>query len=118
MLTFEKIALYSSMEVFVWPSGEGKPDPNACLRSALTRLRLTAERVRTVGEPQAVDCGGTEARCVELAVRHRGENLRCLLYAVPARGRSLVLLGAAPERWWRWAEKDFRAFARTLDVVP
>ena len=62
--------------------------------------------------------GGLDARTVEVRAHHRGEHLRCLLTVVRADDRYFMLVGAAPERWWRWAEKDFRAFAASLIVVP
>jgi hypothetical protein len=38
--------------------------------------------------------------------------------AVAAKDRYVLLVGAAPARFWRWAEKDFRALASSLVVAP
>ena len=29
-----------------------------------------------------------------------------------------LLVGAAPARWWRWAERDIRALASSLTLAP
>ncbi|MHC4547253.1 MAG: hypothetical protein ACYTEZ_00630 [Planctomycetota bacterium] len=118
VLAFEKIGLFSSLEVFVYPTGDAPLDVDACLERALARLRLTAESTRVVGEVERCRLARLPARVVRLAARHRRENLRCLVGVVRARDRYLVLVGAAPERWWGWAEDDFARFLDSLVVVP
>jgi hypothetical protein len=119
VLTFEKIGLFASVEVFCHPlSGEARPDADACLERALARLRLTARAVRVAGAVRRRELSGLPARIVAVEARHREEALRCLIGVVRARNRYLVVVGAAPVRWWRWAERDFLAFLDSLVVVP
>jgi hypothetical protein len=119
VLTFEKIGLFASVEVFCHKlTGDKPPSVTACLERALARLRLTARSVRVAAAVERRELSGLPARVVAVDARHRAEQLRCLLGVVRARDRYLVIVGAAPERWWRWAEDDFRAFLDSLVVVP
>lgn len=115
VLCFEKVALFASMDVFTYP---GAFDADECLARGLARVRLDAKEVKGLGGPEALTVGGFPARAQILSARHRGEDLRVLLVAVAAKDRYVVLVGAAPARWWRWAEKDFRALAASLEVAP
>jgi len=118
VLTYEKIALFSSLEVFAWPRDEATADADACLSRALARLTLAAEEATVAPDVERSEIAGCPARTVAVVARHRGEDLRCLVTVVCARDRYLVLVGASPARWWRWAERDFRAFAKSLVLVP
>jgi len=119
VLTFEKIGLFASVEVFCHAlTGEARPDVDACLERALARLRLTARSVRVAGPVRRRELSDLPARIVAVEARHREEALRCLISVVRARNRYLVVVGAAPVRWWRWAEGDFLAFLDSLVVVP
>jgi len=118
VLTFEKIALFSSLEVFAWPRDEATTDVDRCLERALARLTLSAEEARVAPEVERSEIAGLPARTVAVVARHRGEDLRCLVTVVCAEDRYLVMVGASPARWWRWAERDFRAFATSLVLVP
>ena len=116
-VTFEKLGLFSSLEAFIYPL----PDPDgvdACLVEALARLRRAAESLETEGEPEAGACGDMPLRTVPFRARHRGEELRGLVAVVRGPDRYAVLVGAAPARYWRWAEPDFRAFVASLRLVP
>jgi hypothetical protein len=115
VLCFEKVALFASCELFAYP---GALDPEECLERGLSRVRLEAKGVKGLGEAEPLTVGGFPARLQRLAARHRGEDLRVLLVAVAAKDRYVLLVGAAPARWWRWAEKDFLAFAQSLEIVP
>jgi hypothetical protein len=119
VMTFEKIGLFASVEVFCHPlAGNRRPNVDACLERALAQLRLTAQSVRVEGPVQRRELSGLSARIVPVEARHREEELRCLVGVVRARDRYLVVVGAAPARWWRWAANDFRAFLDSLVVVP
>lgn len=113
--TFEKVSLFASFEIFAYATGDR--DADACLEHALTRLRLTAEAIHERSAVRRFKVGAHEARTVRLAVRHRGEELRCHVTVVRASDRYVVLVGASPGRWWKWAEDDFDAFVESLDVV-
>jgi hypothetical protein len=115
VLCFEKVALFASVDVFAYP---GALDAEECLARGLARVKLDAKEVKGLGEAEALPIGGLPARAQLLSARHRGEDLRVLLVAVAAKDRYVLLVGAAPARWWRWAEKDFRALAASLEVVP
>jgi hypothetical protein len=114
VLCFEKVALFASCEVFVFPGAVGADE---ALERGLARLRLDAREVKGLGEAEALEIGGLPARAQRQAVRHRDEDLHVLLTAVAAKDRYVVVVGAAPARFWRWAEKDFRALAASLVVV-
>jgi hypothetical protein len=119
VLTFEKIGLFASVEVFCHAlAGKTPPDADACLRRALARLRLTARSARVTGTVEHRRLSNLPARIVPVEARHRAEELRCLVAVVRAHDRYLVVVGAVPVRWWRWAEDDFRAFLDSLVVVP
>jgi len=119
VLTFEKIGLFASLEVFHHPLAErAQADVDACLQRALARLRMTAQSLRIAGPVQRRELSDLPARIVSIEARHREEELRCLVGVVRARNRYLVIVGASPARWWRWAEADFRAFLESLVVVP
>jgi len=115
--SFEKIGLFASVDAFVYRVGEGV-DADACLRRALGRLKLTAKAVEVVGDLERGTHRGMPLRTLRLAAHHRGEDLRCVLAVVRAPDRYVVLVGACPSRWWRWAESDFAAFVDSLVVVP
>ena len=117
VLSFEKIALFSSVEFFAYPMADPLVDVDKCLERALARLRLTAGDIHLPDVPKQHTVRGLPARIVRVQARHRGENLRCLVSVIRAKSRYLVMVGAVPERWWRWAEKDFRAFARSIVMV-
>ncbi|MHC4730041.1 MAG: hypothetical protein ACYS6Z_05530, partial [Planctomycetota bacterium] len=115
----EKIGLFASLEVFCHPLAErARPDVDACLERALAQLRLTAQALHVAGPVQRRELSDLPARIVSVEARHREEELRCLVGVVRARDRYLVIVGAAPARWWGWAEGDFRAFLESLVVVP
>ncbi|MFI5403607.1 MAG: hypothetical protein ACHQ1G_11775, partial [Planctomycetota bacterium] len=115
VLCFEKVALFASMDVFAYA---GAVDAKEALARGLARLKLDAKEVKGLGEAEALTVGGLKARAQLLSARHRDEDLRVLLVAVAAKDRYVLLVGAAPARWWRWAEKDFRALAASLEVAP
>lgn len=115
VLCFEKVALFATMDVFTYP---GALDATEALARGLARVKLDAQEVKGLGEAEALTVGGFPARAQLLEAHHRGEDLRVLLVAVAAKDRYVLLVGAAPARWWRWAEKDFRALAASLEVVP
>jgi hypothetical protein len=115
VLCFEKIALFASMDVFAYP---GALDADEALARGLARVKLDAGEVKGLGEAEGLTVGGLPARAQLLSARHRGEDLRVWLVAVAAKDRYVLLVGAAPARWWRWAEKDFRALAASLEVAP
>jgi len=115
VLCFEKVALFASMDVFVY---RGALDAPEALARGLARIRLDAKEVKALGEAEELKVGGLPARAQLLEAQHRGEDLRVLLVAVAAKDRYVLLIGAAPSRWWRWAEKDFRTLAASLEVVP
>lgn len=115
VLTFEKVSIFASMEVFAYALPGA--DLDACVVNARARLRLTAKGLAAVGEPERVKLGGRPAVRFELRGGHRGERLDCVAAVVLARNRYLLLVGAAPERWWRWAKRDFDAFFGSLVVV-
>jgi hypothetical protein len=54
---------------------------------------------------------------VELDAVHRGEELRCLLAVACAKDRYVLLIAAAPERYWRWARKDFESFLASCEIA-
>ena len=114
VLSFEKVSLFASLEVFVH---DAKGDPDECLARAMAKLRLTARSLKQVAKPETRLIGGQAARVVRLEASHRGESLRCVLAVICAKDRHIVVVGACPERWWRWAEPDFEAFLETLDIV-
>ncbi len=118
-IEFSKIGLFASVEMFVYDL----PDPDAtaadCFGRALARLKLTAQQVEPeAGAPRDVEVGGHQAKVLVLAVRHRSEELRCKLAVVRGPDRYVVLLGAAPKRWWRWTEPAFDKFLASLEVSP
>jgi hypothetical protein len=115
VLSFEKVSLFASLEAFVYDAAGG--DLESCTRKALARLRLTAPGVKPAAGIEERRINGREARLIRLSGRHRGELLRCIAVVVPAKDRYLLILGAAPERWWRWARRDFDAFLESLDLV-
>jgi hypothetical protein len=115
VLCFEKVALFASMDVFAYA---GAVDAKEALARGLARLKLDAKEVKGLGEAEVLTVGGYPARAKLLSARHRDEDLRVLLVAVAAKDRYVLLVGAAPSRWWRWAEKDFRALVASLEVVP
>ena len=117
VLEFEKVAIFGSLEVFVFPLPGGDGDADRCLENAVARLRLTARKLAPSTLPTRLRVGRRPARRVELRGRHRGEDLRCAVTVVRAKDRYILIVGAAPERWWRWARKDFDAFRDTLDVI-
>ncbi len=116
-LEFERLALFASLELFVYDLPAPGADAAACLDRALARLRLAATRIATEGEPEARTVAGLPARVQELRAHHRGESLRCLVMALPAGDRMVVAVGACPEPWWRWARPAFEAFFASLDVA-
>ncbi len=116
LLAFESVALFASFELFAYAAEEA-PSAEACLARALRRLRLAASGVRPVGEAVACTIAARPALVLEVQSRHRDEDLHCLLAVIPARGRYLVAVGAAPARWWRWAEAPLRAFLERLEVA-
>jgi hypothetical protein len=115
VLCFEKVALFASVDVFGYA---GAVDAGEAFARGLARLRLDAGEVKGAGETEDLRIGGLPARAQVLEARHRGEDLRVLLVAVAAKDRYVLLVGAAPARWWRWAEKDLRALASSLEVAP
>jgi hypothetical protein len=117
VLGFEKVAIFGSFEIFVFPLPGGDGNPDRCLENALARLRLTAKKLAPSTLPTRLRVGGLPARRIELRGRHRDEDLRCAATVVRAADRYLLLVGAAPERWWRFAKKDFAAFRDSLDVI-
>ena len=117
VLGFEKIALFASLEVFVYPLATKKQTVEQCLARALARVRLTARRFEVDKGSETARVGGLPALLVAARAHHRGEDLRCLVGVVRADDRYVVLVGAAPTRFWRWAEPDFRKFVETLDIV-
>jgi len=114
VLSFEKVSLFASLEVFTHAAAG---DADACLSRALAKLRLTASSLERDGEAETRLLGGQPARVVRLTANHRGEDLRCILAVICAPDRHIVVIGASPQRWWRWAEPDFEAFLNSLDVV-
>jgi len=117
LLSFEKLGLFASLEVFAYPAGS-TVNVDGCLERAMARLELSARSVRRLGSPDRRNIAGLPARTLRLAVRHRQEDLRCRLTVVRAKNRYLVLVGAAPERNFRWADRDFHEFLESLVVVP
>jgi hypothetical protein len=115
VLCFEKVALFATMDVFTYA---GALDANDALERGLARLKLDAGEVKGLGEAEGMTFGGLPARAQILSAHHRGEDLRVWLVAVAAKDRYVLLVGAAPARFWRWAEKDFRALASSLVVAP
>ncbi|MGQ0613406.1 MAG: hypothetical protein ACT4PV_06695 [Planctomycetaceae bacterium] len=116
-LEFERVALFASLELFVYDLPSPGADAAACLDRALARLRLAATRVLLEGEPEERTVAGRAARLQEVRARHRGESLRCLVMALPAGDRMVVAVGACPEPWWRWARPAFDSFLATLEVA-
>ncbi|MHC4931382.1 MAG: hypothetical protein ACYTGV_04235 [Planctomycetota bacterium] len=117
VLLFERVSLFASVELFVYPLRDEPQGQEECVRRALARLRLTARSVEPLGETVEVTVGGRTAHRMELKARHRGEELRCLLAVIRAKERYVVLIGASPERYWRWARRDFEAFLQSLVVT-
>ncbi|MCK6459363.1 MAG: hypothetical protein L6Q95_05655 [Planctomycetes bacterium] len=115
VLCFEKVALFASVDVFTYA---GAVDADEAFARGLARVKLDAKEVKGSGEAEDLRIGGLPARAQVLLARHRGEDLRVLLVAVAAKDRYVLLVGAAPARWWRWAEKDIRALASSLAVAP
>jgi hypothetical protein len=115
VLCFEKVALFATVDVF---SYAGAVDAEEAFARGLSRVRLDAKEVKGSGEAEDLRIGGLPARAQVLLARHRGEDLRVLLVAVAAKDRYVLLVGAAPARWWRWAERDIRALAASLVVAP
>ncbi len=115
VLSFENVSLFASLEAFVYDSAGANLEQ--CTRKALARLRLTAPGLKPAAGIEERTVDGRAARRIRLRGRHRGERLRCIAVVVPAKDRYLLILGAAPERWWRWASRDFDAFLESLDLV-
>jgi hypothetical protein len=115
VLCLEKVALFASMDVFTYA---GAFDAEEALARGLARLRVDGGEVKGLGEAEGLSIGGLGARAQLFSTHHRGEDLRVLLVAVAAKDRYVLLVGAAPARFWRWAEKDFRALAASLAVAP
>jgi len=115
VLCFEKVALFASVDVF---SYAGAVDADGALARGEARLKADAKEVKGLGEAEALEIGGLPARARVFETHHRGEDLRVLLVAVAAKDRYVLLIGASPARWWRWAEKDIRALAASLAIVP
>jgi hypothetical protein len=115
VLCFEKVALFASVDVFAYA---GAVEADEALARGEARLRLDAKEVRGLGGAEELRIGGFPARARLFDARHRGEDLGVLLIAVAAKDRYVLLVGAAPARWWRWAEKDIRTLAATLTIVP
>lgn len=114
VLSFEKVSLFASVEAFLYPTAK---DLDGCVRQALARLRLEAPKLKPTGRATPTKVAGRPARLIELAGRHRGERLHCIAAVVSAKTRYVLLLGAAPEQWWKWARKDFDAFLKTVELV-
>jgi hypothetical protein len=117
VLLFERVSLFASVELFVYPLAEEAEGPAECIRRAIARLRLTAGSVEVLADAAEVAVGRRTAHRLELKARHRGEELRCLLAVICAKDRYIILIGAAPERYWRWAGRDFEAFLKSLEVT-
>lgn len=115
VLCFEKVALFASVDVFAYA---GAVDADEALKRGVSRIKLDAKEVRGLGGAEALEVNGLPARAHLFDARHRGEDLRVLVIAVAAKDRYVLLVGAAPARWWRWAEKDIRALASSLAVAP
>jgi len=115
LLAFENVGLFSSFELFAYPAEE-EPPADLCLARALRRLRLAASEVTPVGEAVPCTIASRPGLVQETVTRHRGEDLRCLVAVVPARGRYLVALGAAPSRWWPHAAAPLRALLQTVEL--
>ena len=119
LLTFEKVSLFSAVDVFSYPvPREGRGDVDDCLENAIARLKLTAKSLRVVGEAESRTVGGLPARVVALRGTHRGETLRCRIAVVHARNRYVLLAAASPSRTWTWTGRDFDLFLRGLEIVP
>jgi hypothetical protein len=117
VLTFEKIALFASVEVFVYGI-EARTTVEDCLARTLTRMRHAAAQVDLEGDAVPGTIGGLPALTVAARARHRGEDLFCLITVVRAADRYVALVGAGPDRFRRWGERDFRKLAASLVVVP
>jgi len=117
-LSFEKIGIFASLDVFAYPLPGIDGDVDACLKNAMARLKLTADELVPDGEARRTVLCGMPARILRLRGTHRGEPLRCLAAVVRAKNRYLLLVGASPARRWRWARPDFERFLASLDVVP
>jgi hypothetical protein len=115
VLCFEKVALFASVDVFTYAGAVGVDE---ALARGVSRVKLDAKEVKGLGEAEALVVNGLPARAQLFDARHRGEDLRVMVVAVAAKDRYVLLVGAAPGRWWRWAEKDIRALASTLEVAP
>jgi len=116
-LELERVALFASLEVFVYDLPSPRAGAEECLARALARLRLAATRVALEGGAEAREVSGLPARLQELRVEHRGESLRAVLLAVRAGDRMVVAVGACPEPWWRWARPAFEDAFASLDVA-
>lgn len=115
VLCFEKVALFASVDVFAYA---GAVDADEALARGEARVKLDAGEVRGQGGAEAFEINGLPARARVFDARHRGEDLRVIVVALAAKDRYVLLVGAAPARWWRWAEKDIRALAASLVVAP
>ncbi len=116
LLAFEKIEHFASFELFAYPA-EPSLAPADCLARALRRLRLAATEATCVGGPEERQVAGRPALVQQVRTLHRGEDLCCLLAVIPAQGRYIVAVGAAPERYWPRAAPAIAEFLRTLELA-
>ncbi len=114
VITFEKISIFGSFEVSSF-AHEGASTSD-CLARALTRLGLTATSL-VPGKPERLMIAGLATRRVSFRARHRGEQLAGEIYVVRSARRYIVMVGAAPARFQRWARPDFKALAQSLRVA-
>lgn len=118
VLELERVALFASLEVFVYDLPSAGAGVEECLDRAVARLRLAATSVEPLDAPAARACGGLPALAQEFRALHRGERLAGLLFVARAPDRMVVLVGACPEELRRAAKPAFEAMAASLAVVP
>jgi len=118
IVALEKVAIFASLEAFVYDLPSGDAGIRECLDRAVARLRLAAASVELRGEAEPRTACGLPALAQEFRAQHRGERLFGVLFVARAHDRMVVLVGACPEELQRAATPAFEAMAASLAVVP
>ncbi|MFQ5843557.1 MAG: hypothetical protein ACE5JG_01060, partial [Planctomycetota bacterium] len=85
---------------------------------ARTRLRLTVSSLEDETGVSDRTVAGLPARVLRFRARHRGESLEGLLCVVRTPGRYLILVGASPDRLWRWSAPLVESILGSVRLVP
>ncbi len=117
VLALEKLGIFGTYEVFSYPLAKRGSSPDACFQRALAKLRLTAREVTVKRQATSCRIAGSEGRTAIFSARHRGEDLRGRLTIARMPNRYVVVVAACPNRWWKWANRDFKKISASLELT-